>query len=324
MKRFAPWLGAALLCAAFAAPAAAQAADYPDKSIRVIVNFPAGGTIDTLARILGERLSDKLGQPVIVDNRPGAGGNIGTQAVANAPGDGYTLLATPPGPLAINQLLYKDLGYDPAALEPVILLAKVPNGVTVRADFPANSVQELVDYARANPGTVTYGSQGNGSTSHLTGQMFASTIDADMLHIPFRGEGPALTELLGGRVDAFFGNISAVLKFREGNRVKLLGVAAPKPSALAPDVPGVAAGELSDFVASAWFAVMAAPGTPPQITEKLNRELAAILATDDVRERFALQGAEVAGGSPAELAAFIDEERARWKAVIDEAGVTLD
>lgn len=314
-------LGAAQL------PVVAQtdaAANYPSKPIRMIVNFPPGGTVDVLTRTVGQKLAEKWGQPVVVDNRAGAGGNIGAQAVASADPDGYTLLATPPGPMTINQNLYKDMRFDPAKLAPIIMLASVPNVITARPDFPANSVKDLIAYAMANPGKVTYASQGNGSTSHLTGQMFASMTGTDMIHVPFKGEGPALNELLGGRVDLFLGNISAVLKFHQDNRVKLLGLAAPRRSAMAPSVPTVAEGGLPDFSASAWFAVAAPPGTPAAITRKLNAALAEILKMPDVQQKFAAQGAEVVGGSPAEMTVFMDAERARWKKVIDTANVKLD
>jgi tripartite-type tricarboxylate transporter receptor subunit TctC len=221
---------------------AQDAAAYPNKPIRMIVNFPPGGTVDVLTRTVAQKLSERFGHPVVVENRAGAGGNIGAQLVAAAAADGYTLLATPPGPMTINQNLYKDLQFDPARLVPVVMLASVPNVITARPDFPANSVRELVAYVKAHPGKVTYGSQGNGSTSHLTGQMFATMIGGDMVHVPFKGEGPALTELLGGRIDLFFGNISAVLKYREGKQVKLLGLASAKRGAMAPDVPS--AGEV--------------------------------------------------------------------------------
>jgi tripartite-type tricarboxylate transporter receptor subunit TctC len=316
----------ALAAAALAGPAFAQdaAPQYPTKPIRMIVNFPAGGTVDALARAVGDKLAQRWGKPVIVDNRPGAGGNIGAQLVASADGDGYTLLATPPGPLSINEYLYKQLAYDPAKLEPVVLLAGVPNAITARRDFPANSLKELIAYVKAHPGKVTYGSQGNGSTSHLTGQMFANTIGGDMVHVPFKGEGPALTELLGGRIDLFFGNISAVLKYRASKQVKVLALAAEKPGFMAPDVPIAAEGGMADFLSSAWFAISAPPGTPKPIVEKLNAALNDIMKMPEVRERFAAQGAEVMGGSPANMAAFVNRERVRWKAVIQSAGVKID
>ena len=313
----------ALLAGTASLPAFAQA-DYPNKPVRFIVNFPPGGTVDVLTRTVAQKLSERFGQPFVVENRAGAGGNIGAHAVATAAPDGYTLLASPAGPLSINQYLYKDMSFDPAKLAPIVLMARVPNVITARANFPANSVQELIAYAKANPGKVTHGSQGNGSTSHLTGQMFATMTGADMLHIPFKGEGPALTELLGGRVDLFFGNISAVLKYLETKQVKLLGLAAPKRGSMAPDVPTVAEGGLADFNSSAWFALAAPPGTPAAIAGKLNAAMVDILNMPDVRERFAAQGAEVIGGTPAEMNAFLATERARWKKVIDTANVKLD
>ena len=216
------------VCAASGAFAQNAAASYPSKPIRLIANFPPGGTLDVLSRTVGQKLSEKLGQPVVVENRAGAGGNIGAHAVAAAPADGYTLLASPAGTLTINENLYKEMQFDPAKLVPVVMLASVPNAITARADFPANSVKELIAYIQANPGKVTHGSQGNGSTSHLTGQMFETMVGGKMVHVPFKGEGPALNELLGGRVDLFFGNISAVMKFRETKQVKLLGLASTK------------------------------------------------------------------------------------------------
>ena len=313
----------ALLAGTAALPAFAQA-DYPNKPVRFIVNFPPGGTVDVLTRTVAQKLSERFGQPFVVENRAGAGGNIGAHAVATAAPDGYTLLASPPGPLSINQYLYKDMSFDPAKLAPIVLMAGVPNVITARANFPANSVQELIAYAKANPGKVTYGSQGNGSTSHLTGQMFATMTGSDMLHIPFKGEGPALTELLGGRVDLFFGNISAVLKYQETKQVKLIGLAAPKRGSMAPDVPTVAEGGLADFNSSAWFALAAPPGTPAAITSRLNAAMVEILKMPDVVQKFAVYGAEPIGGSGADMNTFIQAERNRWKKVIETAKVTVD
>jgi tripartite-type tricarboxylate transporter receptor subunit TctC len=316
----------ALVCA-MVGPALAQgdaAASYPNKPIRMIVNFPPGGTVDVLTRTISQKLAEKWGQPVVVENRPGAGGNIGAQVVFSAEPDGYTLLTTPPGPLAINQNLYKELRFDPAKFTPVILLASIPNVITARADFPANSVKELIAYAKAHPGKVTYASQGNGSTSHLTGQMFATMTGVEMVHVPFKGEGPALTELLGRRVDLFLGNVSAVLKFREGKQVKLLGLAGPQRGFMAPDVPSAPEIGLPEFISSAWFAVVAPPGAPGAIASKLNAAIADIMKLPAVQPKIAALGAEVVGGSPADLVGFTNAERARWKKVIDSAHVTLD
>ena len=307
-------------------PAFAQAdvASYPNKPVRVIVNFPPGGTVDVLTRTVAQKLADKFGQPFVVENRAGAGGNIGAQAVATAAPDGYTLLATPPGPMTINQNLYTEMPFDPAKFTPVGMMAGSPNAITARADFPANSVKELIAYAKANPGKVTFGSQGNGSTSHLTGQMFATMTGTEMVHVPFKGEGPALTELLGGRVDLFMGNVSAVLKFQQTKQVKILGMASTKRGSMAPDVPTVAEGGLQGFVASAWFALSAPPGTSAPIAAKLNAALADILKMPDVVQKFALNGVEPLGSTPAEMTTFMNAERASWKKVIDTAKVTLD
>ncbi len=315
---------AAALAAASLQVVAQDAGTYPSKPIRVIVNFPPGGTVDVLTRTVAQKLAEKWGQPVIVDNRAGAGGNIGAQAVASAAPDGYTLLATPPGPMTINQNLYKEMQFDPLRLVPVVLMASVPNVITARANFPASSVPELVAYIRANPGKVTYASQGNGSTSHLTGQMFATMTGGDMVHVPFKGEGPAVTELLGGRIDLFFGNISAVLKFRDTKQVKLLGLASAQRGSMASDVPSAPENGMPDFIASAWFAVAAPPGTPAQIANKLNAAIGEIIRMPEVREKFAAQGAEAVGGSPAQMATFMTQERTRWKRVIDTANVKLD
>lgn len=301
-----------------------DAASYPNKPIRIIVNFPPGGTVDVMTRSVAQKLSEKWGQPVVIDNRPGAGGNIGAQAVALAEPDGYTLLATPPGPMTINQYLYKDMRFEPAKLSSVIMMASVPNAIAARIDFPANNVKELIAFTKANPGKVSFGSQGNGSTSHLTGQMFASMVGSDMMHIPFKGEGPALTEILGGRVDLFLGNISAVLKLYQNKQIKLLGVASTKRSLMANEVPSSQEFGMPDFVASAWFAIAAPPGTPGPIIAKLNTAIADTLKLPDIQQKMAALGGEVVGGSAADMTALVIAERGRWKKVIETANVKLD
>ena len=301
-----------------------DAASYPNKPIRIIVNFPPGGTVDVITRSVAQKLTEKWSQPVVIDNRPGAGGNIGAQAVASAEPDGYTLLATPPGPMTINQYLYKDMRFEPAKLSSVIMMASVPNAIAARIDFPANNVKEMIAYTKANPGKVSFGSQGNGSTSHLTGQMFASMVGSDMMHIPFKGEGPALTEILGGRVDLFLGNISAVLKLYQNKQIKLLGVASPKRSQMANEVPSSQEFGMPEFVASAWFAIAAPPGTPAPIIAKLNASISDILKLPDIQQKMAALGGEVVGGSPADMTSLVIAERARWKKVIETANVKLD
>ena len=303
---------------------AQDASSYPSKPIRIIVNFPPGGTVDVMTRSVAQKLTEKWGQPVVIDNRPGAGGNIGAQAVASAEPDGYTLLATPPGPMTINQHLYKDMRFDPAKLSSVIMMASVPNAIAARIDFPANNVKDLVAFTKANPGKVSFGSQGNGSTSHLTGQMFATMVGSDMMHIPFKGEGPALTEILGGRVDLFLGNISAVLKLYQNKQIKLLGIASTKRSSMASEIPSSQEFGMPDFVASAWFAIVAPPGTTAPIVNKLNAAILEALKMPDIQQKIAALGGEVVGGSPADMTTMVIAERARWKKVIETANVKLD
>jgi tripartite-type tricarboxylate transporter receptor subunit TctC len=314
---------AALLLLAATGPAFAQGG-YPNKQVRIVVPFPAGGSADTLCRIVGEKLGATWGQPVIIDNRAGAGGNIGAEVAYRADPDGYTLLCSPPGPLSINHNLYKTLPYDWAKFAPITVLAVVPNVITARVDLPADSAQALIAYAKANPGKVTYASQGNGSTSHLSAQMFATMAGIEMVHVPYKGEGPALIDVTAGRVDIFIGNIAAALRFERAKQVKFLGLASRTRSPVAPEVPTAAEIGLPDLLASAWFAVVAPPGTPDAIVRKINADTAAALKLPDVQSRFLEQGAEPQGDTSAATAAFIKEEEARWRDVIKSANVVLE
>ena len=303
-------------------PAFAQGV-YPQKQVRLIVPFPAGGSADTLCRLVAEKLGTAWNQPVIIDNRAGAGGNVGAEIAFRAEPDGATLLCSPPGPLSINHNLYKTLPYDWAKFVPITVLAVVPNVITARKDLPANTAQELIAYAKANPGKVTYASQGNGSTSHLSAQMLATMAGIEMVHVPYKGEGPALIDIIAGRVDIFIGNISAALRFRQAGQVKFLGLASKSHSPVAPDVPDAAEIGLPNLVASAWFALVAPPGTPDAVIQKINADAAAALKLPDIRTKFLDQGAEPQGGTSAATAAFIKEEEARWRGVIKSANVSL-
>jgi tripartite-type tricarboxylate transporter receptor subunit TctC len=296
---------------------------FPNKLVRVVVPFPAGGSADVLARIVSEKLSNKWAQPVVVENRVGAGGNIGAEAVYRADPDGYTILSSPPGPLSINHNLYKQLSFDPAKFVPITVLAIVPNVITARLDLPASSVKELVAYAKANPGKVAYASQGNGSTSHLSAQMFATMTGIELTHIPYKGEGPALVDIVAGRVDIFIGNIAAALRFQQAGKVRFLGVASRTRSPVAPDTPAAPELGLPDFIASAWFAFVAPPGTPNAIAQQINAATVEALRMPDVHKRFLEQGAEPVGNTTAEMAAFVKDEMARWQNVIKTANVTL-
>ena len=304
-------------------PAFAQGA-YPNKQVRMVVPFPAGGSADILCRIAGEKLGAAWNQPVIVDNRAGAGGNVGAEIAYRAEPDGYTLLCSPPGPLSINHNLYKTMPYDWTKFVPITVLALVPNAISARIDPPANSVKELIAYAKANPGKVTYASQGNGSTSHLSAQMLATMAGIEMVHIPYKGEGPALIDLTAGRVDIFVGNISAALRFAKAKQLKFLGVASHTRSPVAPDVPTTAEIGLPDLVSSAWFALVVPPGTPDAILQKISADMTAALKLPDVRSRFLELGAEPQGDTAAATAAFIKAEEVRWRSVIRSANVTLE
>jgi tripartite-type tricarboxylate transporter receptor subunit TctC len=324
MKACLRLLVAAMLLAIPVHAPRAQAQDWPQKSVRIVVPFPAGGSNDTLCRIIADKLSAEWKQPVIVDNKTGAGGNIGAEVAYNAPGDGYTLLCAPPPPLAINHNLYKTLPYDWSKFVPITVLALTPNVITARKDLPANTAQELIAYAKANPGKVTYASQGNGSTSHLSAAMLASQAGLQLVHVPYRGEGPALVDITAGRVDIFIGNISAALRFEKSGQVKFLGLAARTRSPVAPNVPDAAEIGLPNLIASAWFGLVAPPGTPDAIAQKINTGTAAALTLGDVRAKFLEQGAEPVGGTTSGTAAFIKEEEMRWRAVIKSANVTLE
>jgi len=311
---------AALLLAAL--PAHAQS--WPDKGVRIVVPFPPGGSNDALCRIVADKLSTEWKQSVIVDNKPGAGGNIGAEIAFRAQPDGYTLLCAPPPPLAINHNLYKTLPFDWTKFVPITVLALVPNVITARKDFPAESAKELVAYAKANPGKVTYASQGNGSTSHLTAEMFSTMTGIKLVHVPYKGEGPALIDLTAGRVDIFFGNIAAALRFQKAGQAKFFGVTNRTRSPVAPEVPTAAEAGYPDLVSVTWFAVVAPPGTPDAVIRKVNADIAAALKLPDVRAKFLDQGAEPQGQSAQATAQFIKEEESRWRAVIKSANVTLE
>src|ERR1043165_5958400 len=258
---------------------AQDAGNYPDRPIGVIVSVPAGGGVDTVTRIIAEKLQQRLGQPVVVENRAGAAGNIGAEAVANAAPDGYTLLATSPAPLVSNAALYKNLKFNPNTLEPVAVMSLSPNVLVVHPDLPFKSAQELIAYAKANPGTLRYGSQGNGTTSHLTTELFQRATGTRLLHVPYRGTAPALNDLIGGHVDLMFVDVTAVLPLQQGGKARVLAIAARER--LASDLPEVPTFEeigLTGFFSAAWNAIAAPPGTPHAITVRLNEEINAVLA----------------------------------------------
>ena len=303
---------------------AEDAASYPSRQIKVIVPFPAGGTADSLPRILAEKLRLKWSQPVIIDNRSGAGGNIGAEAVASSPPDGYTLLASPPGPIAINQSLYAKLAYDPSELKPVILIGTAPNVLDLRPGFPVKTVKELVDYIKANPGKVTFASQGNGSTSHLTAVLFQKLTGTTMVHVPYRGTAPALQDIMGNNVDLFFDNLGSSLALHVGGTLRILGVAGPERAPSLPDVPTVRESGVPDFTSVTWFALMAPKGTPNDIIAKLNATVGEILRESDVKEQFEKLGVQIDVMDVQGTAKFVASERIRWSDIIKSANVTVE
>lgn len=315
---------AGVLAGACSAAMASPADSYPNKPITIVVPYPAGGTADVLPRIIGQKLSEKWGQPVVIQNRTGAGGNIGSDFVAKAEPDGYTLLITPPAPLAINQSLYKDLPFDPESFVPVTVLASVPNVLAVKSSLPVSSTQDFIKYAKKKAGYVNVATQGNGTTSHLTAAMFAAQAGVQFTFVPYRGTAPALADLVGGQVDVFFDNISSMHTYHNAGKTKILAVASSQRSPLLPDVPTLAESGLPGFSATTWFAVAAPPKTPSEIVQKLNAAIVGILKMKDVQQQFLSQGAEPVGDSPKETSAFLASERVRWKTVIAQAGVMVN
>jgi tripartite-type tricarboxylate transporter receptor subunit TctC len=301
----------------------ADAQDYPSRPVKIIVPFPAGGTADVMPRVIGEWLSRKWGQPVVVENRTGAAGNIGAEAVAKAEPDGYTLLSAPPPPLVINQNLYPKLGFDPSEFVPIVIMGRVPNALVVNPKLPLNSVAEVIAYAKANPGKLTSATQGNGTTSHLTSELFQMMADVKFQHVPYRGSAPALTDLVAGSVDLMFDNLGVSLPLVKGGQLKLLGVATPKRMASLPDVPTIAE-TLPGFESAAWFAIVAPPKTPQAVVDKINADGNEALRQSDIVQRLTQLSAEPIGGTPQATAAYMREEIERWHKVIKAANVKLD
>ena len=317
-------IGAGLaLAAMLAVLPQADAQDYPSRPVKIIVPFPAGGTADVMPRVIGEWLSRKWGQPVVVENRTGAAGNIGAEAVAKAEPDGYTLLSAPPPPLVINQNLYPKLGFDPSEFVPIVIMGRVPNALVVNPKLPLNSVAEVIAYAKANPGKLTSATQGNGTTSHLTSELLQMMADLKFQHVPYRGSAPALTDLVAGSVDLMFDNLGVSLPLVKGGQLKLLGVATPKRMASLPDVPTIAE-TLPGFESAAWFAIVAPPKTPQAVVDKINADVNEALRQGDIVQRLAQLSAEPIGGTPQATAAYMREEIERWHKVIKAANVKLD
>jgi tripartite-type tricarboxylate transporter receptor subunit TctC len=310
--------------AAFAiGPAAAQdaAADYPNKPVKIIVTVPAGGGVDSVTRIFAERLQNKLGQPFVIENRGAAAGNVAAEAVYLSPPDGYTLMASQPAPLTTNVSLYKKLNFDPAKFEPVAVMTKFPNVLLVRNDFPAKTGQEFIAYVKANPGKVNYASQGVGTTSHLTAELFQTMTGTKMVHVPYRGTGPALNDIIAGHVDFIFMELSSAMKLHEGKRARILGVATDKRLPMLKDVPTMGELGLPDFHSDTWNAISAPPKTPAAIIAKLNTAMNEIIHSPATRKQFEEHNLLPAGGTPDDMRKLMQDETRRWSEVIKRAGI---
>lgn len=301
-----------------------QAQEWPSKTVRIVVPFPAGGSADLMPRAVAEKLADKWGQPVIVENRPGAAGNIGADLVFRAEPDGYTLLSAPPPPLVINKLLYKKLAYDAEKFVPITVIGAIPNVLLVHPKTNVSTVQEFIALARSNPGKLNYASQGNGTTSHLTAELFKSMAGGlKIAHVPYKGTAPALADLLGGQVEMMCDNLGVSLPHVRSGKLKALAVASAKRFPGLPDVPALAE-SLPGFEAVAWFGIVAPPGTPPAVAQKVSAAVAEVLKNPQVLKRLSDLSAEPMGLTPAQTADYMKRETERWAAVIRTAGVKVD
>ena len=305
-------------------PALAQATAWPARPITLVVTYPPGGGADAMARLVAPRLGEALGQSVIVENRPGAGGQIGAAAVAKAPADGYTLMLDASS-FAVNPALYPKLPYDTGkAFRPIGLIALFPNVVLVNAQFPARNVAELAALARVRKDAVSYASSGNGSAQHLAGALFESAARVDMVHVPYKGGGPALNDVIGGQVPLFFGNLASTLQHVQSGKLRALAVTSPRRSPMLPDVPTLAESGLQGADIHEWNALFAPAGTPEAIVEKLSAALQKALDTPDVRTRVAQLGGELQKGSPDQAQQFIRQQMNLWARLVKERGITVD
>ncbi|MBD8529430.1 MULTISPECIES: tripartite tricarboxylate transporter substrate binding protein [unclassified Massilia] len=322
----------ALVVAALAAgilasvPFVAQAqAAFPSRALTIVVPFSAGGTTDILARVVGQYLSKDLGQPVIIDNRPGAGGNIGAQMVARAAPDGYTILMGTVGTHAINQSLYKKMPFDPIKdFQPLTRVALVPNLLVAHPSQPYKTVKELIAYAKANPGKVNFASSGSGTSIHLSAEMFNQMAGVDMQHIPYKGSAPALNDLLGGQTAIMFDNMPSVIGHVRAGKLRPIAVTTPQRSRALPDVPTIAESGVPGYSATSWFGLLAPAATPAPVVAKLNAAILKALADPEVKKKFAEQGAEPHGEKPEQFAEFIRSETAKWGQTVKASGATAD
>lgn len=300
------------------------AQSYPAKPIRFVVPYPPGGASDVTARIIGQKLSEAWGQPVIVDNRAGANGNIAAEQVAKAPADGYTMLMGNVGPNAISPSLYTNLAYDVASFAPVTLTTTVPIVLLVNPSLPVNNVKELIAYAKANPNKLNFASAGNGSSNHLTGELFKSIAGIDIVHVPYKGDGLALTDVMGGQVSMMFTTVVSAMPHIKSGKLRAVAVASAKRIAAMPNLPTVAESGVPGFDSSSWGGILFPAGTPQEIIAKMHDAVVAILAMPDVKARLSSLGAEVVGNTPDEFGSYIKSETVKWGKVIKTSGASVN
>ena len=318
-------LASLAVAAAGALPLGALAQNFPTKPITIIVPFSAGGTTDILARIVGQGLTTELGQSVVVDNKPGAGGNIGGSLAAKATADGYTLFMGTVGTHAINQSLYKKMPFDPVKdFAPLSRVATVPNLLVAHPSQPFKTVKEMIAYAKANPGKITFGSPGSGASPHVSGELFKSMTGTDLLHIPYKGSAPAMTDLLGGQTSVMFDNMPSAIQHVRSGKLRPIAVTTAKRSPELPDVPTIAEAGVPGYEATSWFGMFAPAGTPKPVLDKLHAALIKVLNQADVKKKIAEQGGDVVAETPAQFAAFIQAESVKWGKVVKESGATAD
>jgi tripartite-type tricarboxylate transporter receptor subunit TctC len=298
---------------------------YPSKPIHFVVPYPAGGPLDTVARLLGQKVSESVKQPVIVENKPGAGGNIGAETVAKAAPDGYTILMGAVATHAINPTLYANIPYDPIRdFQPITQIASTPNVLIVNNSVPSNSVREFIAYARQNPGKLNFGSGSTGSAGHLAGELFKTMAGIEMTHVPYKGAAPAMQDLIAGQVQVMFDNFASANTQVKAGKVKALAVTTGKRSSLAPDLPTIAESGLPGFDINTWFGLFAPAGTPKDVIERLHSEFTRALALPDVREKIVNLGAEPVGNRPEDFAAYIKSEAEKYARVIKASGAKVD
>jgi tripartite-type tricarboxylate transporter receptor subunit TctC len=321
MKLFAKFSVAVLLCTASITVFAQQ---YPNKPIKLVIPFPPAGATDVLGRALGQKLSESLGQAVVIENRPGAGSTIGAEQVANAPADGYTLLLAS-GSICISANLYKKLPFDPArSFAPVSLVGHVPHMLVANPTVPAGSVKDLITLAKAKPGEINVASQGNGTLSHMELELFKLAAGVELTHVPYKGSSNAMTDLLAGNVSMLFDSVTSSLPIVRKGQLKALGVVSPTRLAFAPDIPTITEAGVPGFDAANWFAVLAPAGTSREIVQVLNTHVARALESAELRQRLAAQGAVLESSTPEALAALIRDDLGRWAKVVKQAGIRLE